>query len=148
MRKGLLSRLSMFRAVATLMLVALLVRAAVPTGWMIATAEAGTGFTIELCSGRTVVVDPVSRKVTGLHGDEQPDAPSDSAPEGDHSDPGHMAPCPFAVASVMTAAQDGFVFDAPAIRRHNDRTLPPLRAPPASRIVTAPLPARGPPLFS
>ena len=78
MRKGLLSRLSMFRAVATLMLVALLVRAAVPTGWMIAPAEAGTGFTIELCSGRTVVLDPVSRKVTGLHGDEQPDEPSDS----------------------------------------------------------------------
>ena len=80
MRKGLLSRIAMFRAVATLMLVAMLVRAAVPTGWMIAPAEAGTGFTIELCSGRTVVVDPVSRKVTGLHGDEQPDEPSHCPP--------------------------------------------------------------------
>jgi hypothetical protein len=148
MRKGLLSRLSMFRAVATLMLVALLVRAAVPTGWMIAPAEAGTGFTIELCSGRTVVLDPVTRKVTGLHGDEQPDTPSDSAPDGDHGDPGHMAPCPFAVASIMVQADAGHVFDVPAMRRDNDRMLPPLRAPPASRVITAPLPARGPPLFS
>tara|TARA_R110001606_G_scaffold25559_6_gene83039 strand:- start:292 stop:738 length:447 start_codon:yes stop_codon:yes gene_type:complete len=148
MRKGLLSRIAMFRAVATLMLVAMLVRAAVPTGWMIAPAGTGTGFTIELCSGRTVVVDPVSRKMTGLHGDEEPDQPSDSAPDGDHGDPGHMAPCPFAVASIMVQADAGHAFDVPAILRHNDRTLPPLRAPPAARVITAPLPARGPPLFS
>ena len=148
MRKGLLSRLSMFRAVATLMLVAMLVRAAVPTGWMIAPAETGGGFTIELCSGRTVVVDPVTRQVTGLHGDEEPDQSSDSAPDGDHSDPGHMAPCPYAVASILMQADAGHVFDVPALRRNNDRTLPPLRAPPASRVITAPLPARGPPLFS
>ncbi|KCZ56087.1 hypothetical protein [Hyphomonas chukchiensis] len=148
MRKGLLSRIAMFRAVATLMLVALLVRAAVPTGWMIAPAGTGGGFTIELCSGRTVVVDPVSRKVTGLHGDEEPDQPSDSAPDGDHGDPGHMAPCPFATASIMVQADAGHAFDVPAILRHNDRTLPPLRAPPAARVITAPLPARGPPLFS
>ena len=148
MRKGPFSRIAMFRAVATLILVAMMVRAAVPTGWMIAPAEAGTGFTIELCSGRTVVVDPVSRKVTGLHGDETPDQPSNSAPDGDHGDPGHMAPCPFAVASILMQADAGHVFDAPALRRDNDRTLPPLRAPPASRVITAPLPARGPPLFS
>ena len=144
---GLTSRVSWLRAVATVMLVAMLVRAAVPDGWMITPAEAGTGFTIELCSGRTVVLDPVSRKVTGLQGDAAPEQPTDSGPDGEHDAPAQMAPCPYAVSALMTQAAPGFAFDAPILPRGNDRTLPPLRAPPVARTITAPLPARGPPLF-
>ncbi|WP_373006227.1 hypothetical protein [Hyphomonas sp.] len=144
MRRGLLPRILRFQAIAGVMLVALLVRAAVPTGWMAAPSADG-GFTIALCSGRTVTLDLQSRRVAGLDGDDQP---ADSGQDGDHSDPSHMPPCAFAVASILDQAGQSAAFVAPVVLDAADRSLPQTRAPPAARTITAPLPARGPPLFT
>ena len=144
MRSGLISRVLRFQAIAGIMLVALLVRAAVPTGWMVAPTP-DDGFTIAMCSGRAVTLDLQSRRVAGIDSDSQP---ADSGQDGDHSDPSHMPPCAFAMASILAMAGQGAAFEAPVVLDTADRSLPQTRAPPAARIITAPLPARGPPLFT
>ena len=143
MRSHLLSRVLRFQAIAGIMLVALIVRAAVPTGWMVA-ATADDGVTIAMCSGRTVTLDLQSRRVAATDSNTQP---ADSGQDGDHSDPSHMPPCAFAMASILNLAGQSAAFEVLVVPDTADRSLPQTRAPPTGRTIAAPLPARGPPLF-
>ncbi|WP_321489014.1 DUF2946 family protein [uncultured Hyphomonas sp.] len=136
MRHDLTSRLAIVA-----LLFALLVRAAVPVGWMVG-PDAETGVvSIQLCSGRTVAWSPqqgvdLDADAAGDHEDGKSPSDTDSA----------TTSCPFALASHYLPAPDvDIAFDAPVFPQ-SAQTRPPVRAPPLRNIASAPLPARGPPV--
>ncbi|MGB3624580.1 MAG: hypothetical protein WA989_02050 [Henriciella sp.] len=158
LRRRHLASLKMLFAIA---LAAMVVRAMVPAGWMIM-ADPVTGQpSIQLCSGKMTVASPVAATSVYAHGDhhghdmqgdahdgramdlgEQTKAPPD---QGDHDHDLTEVPCPFALSSVLGLAGEGLPSLDPHVPAAPDRAVPPVRGPPAARIIQAPLPARGPP---
>lgn len=160
-----LASLKMMFAIA---LAAMIVRAMVPVGWMIAHDPETGRITLELCSGKSTLAAPVQASQTpaqhhadhhdphahhmGHHdmaeashdmhdGHGAQDAPGDH--DHDYSEPA----CPVAMASVVGVSDTPALTGEPVVFASIDHELPPVRGPPAARIIAAPMPARGPPLF-
>lgn len=106
-------------------LAALLLRAGLPAGYMIGTDAAGA-VTIELCSGRTMVMQPPR------DGGDQPARP-------------HQSPCPFGVlaAPATPPAPPLPVIAAPVATPA--LLAAPRPAPPVAEATAPPPPATGPP---
>lgn len=163
-----LASLKMLFAIA---LAAMVVRAMVPAGWMIM-ADPETGRPrIQLCSGKMLVQASAAETAISTHaahGDhaghhghdmhashdmhadhgmtvDTPLAPA--ADQGDHDHAIDEVPCPFALSSLVGLSDDVLIALEPHIPASADRAVPPVRGPPAARIIHAPLPARGPPFF-
>lgn len=160
-----LASLKMMFAIA---LAAMVVRAMVPSGWMIM-ADPETGQPrIQLCSGKMLVEAPtaaVPATARQAHVDHSAHHGADKhggadvntnammtdgpqMPAGGHDEHDHgiaEVPCPFALSSLVGLAGDVFLTLEPHIPAAPDRAVPPVRGPPAVRIVHAPLPSRGPP---
>ncbi|MEZ5998654.1 MAG: hypothetical protein R3B98_08170 [Hyphomonas sp.] len=136
------SLLKQVRFYAVMLLVAALsVRGAVPSGYMLDEAQDGRGIVIRMCGGgggtHEVYLDLTRGKIG--------DVPDKPAPK-DSGDDDSNAPCPFALNAAMDLTETP-AFQAPAA----------LFGPPllgaklyvreiASDPVAAPLPARGPPV--
>ena len=125
-------------------LVMLLVRAAVPGGWMYAAGPEDGRVQIQLCSGRMVSWSPVSGP--SFSDDENGDPSQDEAPASPDDSPAGTVPCPYAMASVMGVAVPLAGAPEPVIYTSDDHATPPAQAPPRRLAGLAPLPARGPPL--
>ncbi len=127
----------------SLAFVAILMRAVVPTGWMLA-PDAETGdISIQLCSGRTVYWNPDSGSFPNLdHSDDDvsPHTPTDT----DNA----ISNCPFAMATslIVPSAASYRVYSVSYQKIAHIR--PPVRGPPPYKVISAPLPARGPPLYT
>lgn len=135
----LLGRLS-FRArryaLLAVFALAVLVRGAVPSGWMLA-ADAETGhIEVQLCSGKWVNLD----LGTGDYSDADPDQDSDHP-----QDPDAGVPCPFAMSSSAVDAV-GISYDGVTDVWARTDVPRPSRGPPAARSNQVQLPARGPPI--
>ncbi|MEQ9315843.1 MAG: hypothetical protein RLN72_08310 [Henriciella sp.] len=162
-----LASLKMMFAIA---LAAMVVRAMVPSGWMIM-ADPETGRpSIQLCSGKMFVpaaADEPADPEHAAHGDHaghhghdmhggahdqhaahksEPATPVSDDGEHDHGIA--EVPCPFALSSLVGLAGDPLLALEPHIPASIDRAVPPVRGPPAARVIHAPLPARGPPSFA
>lgn len=170
-----LASLKMMFAIA---LAAMVVRAMVPSGWMIM-ADPETGRpSIQLCSGKMFVPAPAAEPAAsthtahgdhaghdmadmhaGHHGHDMHGAAHDhhavhtsdpATPAADHGDHDHTiaeVPCPFALSSLVGLAGEAVLSLEPHMPAAPDRAVPPVRGPPATRVIHASLPARGPPSF-
>ena len=117
-----------------ILLVGFVLRALVPTGYMLERGADGT-ITVEICGSfgtRLMAFDPVTGEMSELPQD-QPSAPD-----------GH-ASCAFALSAVATPPEPAFTVSPVRFPRLmlGDR---PVVAPVLGQPVHAPLPARGPPL--
>ncbi len=129
---------SSFRLFAFIALTAMMMRALVPTGWMVASAEDGQSLSIQLCSGDWVQWDLNSGDYAA--GDAAQDEPQHS----DHDMDGQ--PCPFAASAQIDApAEWTFVTNTPLVLVR--QTGISARGPPLKASNLPALPARGPPLF-
>ncbi len=158
------------RMMFAIALVAMVVRAMVPVGWMVASDPVTGGFTLELCTGKMTLAGPAhtpAPEASQHAGHDDPHAhhmamPDEAmsvaghdmhadhgAPAGpDEHDHDYAEPaCPVAMASFAGAADLPVILGEPPVYGAIDHELPPLRGPPAARVVAAPMPARGPPLF-
>ena len=138
---------------------ALIVRALIPAGWMVA-ADPETGRpSLQLCTG-TISVR------AAMTGDTAPSADMHAHHEGGHHRTEHQpvdqtelpaehgdhtyaeTPCPIAFASVIGPASLIPDLPQPTLQPAPDRAVPPVRGPPTRRWLFAPLPPRGPPTFA
>ncbi len=131
------------RAVAALLIAALaLVRALIPTGYMLDRADDGERLVVHLCSaadGRSVIIDLKTGTVSQDSGQGGANAPNDTnkSAAGDAS-------CPFALSAVASLPAVSAVA-APTVREdlRTDQDFP--SAPPIAWLSRPPLPGRGPP---
>ena len=132
-------RTGLAQALAAFALLAMVVRALVPAGYMVAAADDGRFLTITLCSshgGREAVLDLKTGAL--LDADAAPDdqAPAD-APKSD-------TPCVFATAAALSAPQTPEAFVAPFQIASVDQ--PQTRAAaPGRGLVAPPFWSKGPP---
>lgn len=136
MRPELISRLALVA-----ILFALLVRAAVPVGWMVKPDDQAGMLTIQLCSGRSIQWSPQTG--TDLQGTAE-DAEHDDGSSHDTDVP--VTSCPFALASLYVAGPETVVIFEPPLYPDLYHVRPPATGPPVKRTASAPLPARGPPI--
>ncbi|MFC7290419.1 hypothetical protein [Hirschia litorea] len=132
------------RIFVSIAFIAIMLRAVVPVGWML-TPDAATGdITIQLCSGRMVYWDPDSGKLPSLDHSELEEVPLHVPSDEDSA----IANCPFAMATPLFVAASPLAYNQIVSYSKITHIRPPVRGPPNHKVVSAPLPARGPPLFS
>lgn len=89
------------QALTAVALLAMVVRAFVPAGFMFAPSEGQRFITVTLCSGHEsaeAVIDLITGAVVDPDSTNRDDAPSKNAPSAD-------APCVFAVAAALSAPE-------------------------------------------
>jgi len=119
-----------------------LMRALIPTGYMLERDESDQRFVVHMCSGaaaRSVIIDLKTGAVSEDPGQQDTNAPSDTrkGATGDMS-------CPFAlsaVASLPTASAPV----APTVQNDLQTVQPFPIAPPIAWLSRPPFPGRGPP---
>lgn len=134
-----LARSGVARALAAFALLAIIARALVPAGYMVAPAQDGRLLAITLCSGQGPVHALVDLDTGALlDADAAPDQDPDASPSAD-------APCVFATMAQLAAPEADA---APVAAERSARIARPARAAStAARALAAPPPwATGPPI--
>jgi hypothetical protein len=129
------------QALTAFALMAMVVRALVPAGYMFAPTQDHRFITVTLCSGHgptELVMDLTTGAVVDPGSTNQNDAPSKNAPSAD-------APCVFAVAAALSAPEQPA--SLPVVFRLASADLPRASAITPGRGLAAPPPwSTGPPL--
>lgn len=130
------SRAGFTQVFAVLAFVAIAMRALIPAGYMVSSADDGRFVSIVLCSGHQAVLDLDSGHLV-----DQGQTPGDEGRSGKNAD----LPCVFAAAAHLSTPEASLAAPAP-LPAYAERTHEPMIVAPGRGLAAPPPWATGPPL--